>query len=234
MSSEYLIASTQGGGRSQEDHPTVTALCGRGDLPINCGGVCVCVHSTAKLCLTLSDPMDHSRRVHLVHGISRAGILEWVPSLPPGDVWPFPTPWTIAAMCILSMGFPGREYWSGCHLLLQGIFPTQGPDLSPLHWQLGSSPLSHLGSPYQLGMVTMRQYSVLTPTGPFVRYETCVPDSLAHCTELSAPPGFICERICIRQGQLIKWLPPAIDEAWKLIKVYGQRESSFYIRDQRI
>ena len=25
-----------------------------------------------------------------------------------------------------SMGFPRQEYWSGCHFLLQGIFPTQG------------------------------------------------------------------------------------------------------------
>ena len=35
----------------------------------------------------------------------------------------------------------------GCHLLLQGIFPTQGSNLSFLHWQAGSLPLNHLGSP---------------------------------------------------------------------------------------
>ena len=36
----------------------------------------------------------------------------------------------------------------GCHFLLQGIFPTQGLNLSLLyllHWQVGSVPLSHLG-----------------------------------------------------------------------------------------
>ena len=26
----------------------------------------------------------------------------------------------------LSLGFPRQEYWSGCHFLFQGIFPTQG------------------------------------------------------------------------------------------------------------
>ena len=26
----------------------------------------------------------------------------------------------------LSMGFPRQEYWSGCHFLYQGIFPSQG------------------------------------------------------------------------------------------------------------
>ena len=35
----------------------------------------------------------------------------------------------------------------GSHFLLQGIFPTQGWNLSPLQWQADSSPLSHLGGP---------------------------------------------------------------------------------------
>ena len=37
----------------------------------------------------------------------------------------------------------------GCHFLLQGIFPTQGSNLSLLHllhWQVDSLPLSHLKS----------------------------------------------------------------------------------------
>ena len=33
----------------------------------------------------------------------------------------------------------------GCHFLLQGIFQTQGLNLSLLHWQMDSLPLSHLG-----------------------------------------------------------------------------------------
>ena len=49
------------------------------------------------------------------------------------------------------MGFSGQEYWSGLHFLLQGIFLTQGLNpclLHVLHWQVDSSPLSHLGSLY--------------------------------------------------------------------------------------
>ena len=34
----------------------------------------------------------------------------------------------------------------GCHVLLQGIFLTQGLNLSLLHWQVDSWPLSHKGS----------------------------------------------------------------------------------------
>ena len=33
----------------------------------------------------------------------------------------------------------------GCHLLLQGIFPTQGLNPCLLHWQAGPLPLSHQG-----------------------------------------------------------------------------------------
>ena len=38
----------------------------------------------------------------------------------------FVTPWTVACHTPLSTGFYRQEYWSGCHALLQGIFPIQG------------------------------------------------------------------------------------------------------------
>ena len=47
--------------------------------------------------------------------------------------------------------FPGKNSRVGCHALLQGIFPTQGSNSSFLHlqhWQAGSLPQSHLGSPH--------------------------------------------------------------------------------------
>ena len=55
------------------------------------------------------------------------------------------TLWTGACQGPLSMGFARQEYWSGYHFLLQGIFPTQGPNLHLLHWQAVSLPLSHTG-----------------------------------------------------------------------------------------
>ena len=66
----------------------------------------------------------------------------------------FVTLWTIACQAPLSR----QEYWSGCHALLQGFFPTQGLNLSLLcllHWQVDSLPLeeplcsskNHLRSP---------------------------------------------------------------------------------------
>ena len=73
--------------------------------------------SVAKLCPTLCNPMDCS---------------------PPG---------------CLSMGFSRQEYWSGLPFPPPGDLPN--PGIKPcllsllrfLHWQAGSSPLNHLGSP---------------------------------------------------------------------------------------
>ena len=63
--------------------------------------------------------------------------------------WLFGTPWTIARQAPLSMEFLRQEYWGGCQLLLQGVFPNQGSNpwlLHLLHWQVDSLSLSHMGS----------------------------------------------------------------------------------------
>ena len=59
----------------------------------------------------------------------------------------FVTPWTIACQAPLSLRFLRQEYWSGCHFLLQGIFPTLRLCLGPVSFafQAGSLPLKHLG-----------------------------------------------------------------------------------------
>ena len=51
---------------------------------------------------------------------------------------------------------PGKSTRVDCYFLLQKIFPTQRQNphlLSLLHWQVGSLPLSHLGSPLLFYMV---------------------------------------------------------------------------------
>ena len=61
----------------------------------------------------------------------------------------FVTPCTIARQLPLSRGFPRQEYWTG-------IFPTQRLNLSLLHWQVYSSPLSHQGSPPSLYLTLLK------------------------------------------------------------------------------
>ena len=56
-----------------------------------------------------------------------------------------PVDWPSRLLC--PWYFPGKNTGVGCHLLLQGIFLAQGSNLCLLHWQAGSLPLSHLGSP---------------------------------------------------------------------------------------
>ena len=58
--------------------------------------------------------------------------------------------WTAVCQAALFMGFSRQEYWVGCHILLQGIFLTQGSNpalLHLLHWQAGSLPLVSPGKP---------------------------------------------------------------------------------------
>ena len=57
------------------------------------------------------------------------------------------TPWTIANQDPPSMGFSRQKYWSGCHFLLQGIFPTQGSNPGLPHCRQTLYRLSHQGSP---------------------------------------------------------------------------------------
>ena len=55
------------------------------------------------------------------------------------------TSWTVARQAPLSWKFPGKNTGVGGYFLLQGIFPTQGLNLSFLLWQADSLPLSYQG-----------------------------------------------------------------------------------------
>ena len=69
-------------------------------------------------------------------------------------VWLFAIPWSFQVP--LSMGFPGKDTGLSCHILLQGIFLTQGsnpPLLCLLHWQGDSLPLVPPGKPKSLYIV---------------------------------------------------------------------------------
>ena len=60
---------------------------------------------------------------------------------------PFATPWTVAHQSPLSMEFSRQEYWKGCHILLQGVFLTQGSNPHRPHCRQTLYLLSHWGSP---------------------------------------------------------------------------------------
>ena len=63
-------------------------------------------------------------------------------SLQPHGLWP--------SRLFCPWDSPGKNTGVGCHSVPQGIFLTQGLNprlLCLLHWQAGSLPLAHLGSP---------------------------------------------------------------------------------------
>ena len=69
--------------------------------------------------------------------------------------------WTVA-LAALPLGSSGQEYWSGCHALLQGRFPTQGVNHFSRVSCIGRRVLyhwHHLGSPHPVCV----QLSVGTP-----------------------------------------------------------------------
>ena len=73
----------------------------------------------------------------------RPGVLQFMRSQRVGHDWVTELNWTEA---LPSMVFSGKNTGVGCHFLLQGIFLTQGSNLSLLHllhWQVDSLPLSH-------------------------------------------------------------------------------------------
>ena len=61
---------------------------------------------------------------HLVH---RSCLSVWRPH----RLWP--------GRLLCPWDFPGKNTEVGCHVLLQGIFPTQGSNPHLLHWQADSS-----------------------------------------------------------------------------------------------
>ena len=79
----------------------------------------------------------------------------------------FTTPWTVAYQASLSMGFSRQEYWSGCHFLLQEIFPTQGLNLGLPHCRQTLYHLSHQGSPDLERIRLRRNYQF----SPFITFQ---------------------------------------------------------------
>ena len=60
-----------------------------------------------------------------------------------------------------------------------GIFPDQGPNLCPLHWQADSQPLRHQGSPYSEFSDAQRCEGICQRS-----YRNCLVDSKSENTGL--------------------------------------------------
>ena len=85
-------------------------------------------------------PWDYTR-VYLLIGFSSL-VCSW----PILFVWLFATPWTVARLAPLSMGFLRQEYWSELPFSSPGDLPNPGIEPGSPAWQADSLPLCHLES----------------------------------------------------------------------------------------
>ena len=95
----------------------------------------------------LGNPMDRRPWHATVHGVtnSQTQLNDW--ACTHALIPLFAVLWTVAPRLPCPWDFPGKNTAVGCHVLLQGIFPTQGLNpnfLCLLHQQVDSLPLSHL------------------------------------------------------------------------------------------
>ena len=83
----------------------------------------------------------------------------------------FVTPWPSRLPC--PWNFPGKNTALCCHSLLLAIFLTLGSNLSLLHWQVDSLPLSHQESPlFILENESVSSSVVSDSLGPCALYPT--------------------------------------------------------------
>ena len=83
---------------------------------------------------------------------------------------------------------PGKNSRGGCHVLLQGIFPTQGLNphlLRLLHWQAGSLPLASPGKPLCRNLFYSHEKQIW---GVFKYFATYACDSSERKGLTSSPP----------------------------------------------
>ena len=95
----------------------------------------------------------------------------------------------------LSMRFSRQEYCSGCHFLLQGIFPTQGSNPGLLHCRQMLYWLSYKGSP-----------NIYTAKSPQSCPTLCDPIE-------GSPPGSPVHGIL--QARRLEWVAISSSNAWK-------------------
>ena len=126
----------------------------------------------------------------------------------------FVTPWTVAHQAPLSMGFTRQEYWSGCHSLLQGIFPSQGsnPGLQHCRWILYR--LNHQGSFFvPLQFIHHRHWVICWRAFPLTEILMAVPTAEENIVLCPLPSSrlvvrnWIHVRIWRQTTSLATWCP---------------------------
>ena len=133
----------------------------------------------------------------------------------------FATPWTVAHQVPLSMGFSRQEYWSGCHALLQGIFPTQGSTRGLLHCRWILYQHSVLGPLYSsFCSILQTQFPCLLALHPVIWPHGTLP---SHNPRAWA---FCLLFPCMSRAGFLLWffsiLSQSVNKKWKVRPDFGE------------
>ena len=122
--------------------------------------------------------------------------------------------------------FPGKNTGVGCHFLLQGIFLTQGSNLSLLPWQADSLPQCHLGSPFKHYLSKYKKKAAFETSSYWTHIwldsnliiAAAVAKLLQLCPTLwdpidGSPPGSPVPGIL--QARTLEWVAISFSTAWK-------------------
>ena len=115
-------------GATKPMHPQVLSRFSRGQEPrlLKPRALQPVLHNGRRPCKHSERPARRSWRVALP---VRVLTTQWCLTLPPHELQP--------TRLLCPWNSPGKNIGVGCHLLLQGIFPTQGSNPSLLHcWQI--------------------------------------------------------------------------------------------------
>ena len=88
-----------------------------------------------------------------------------------------------------SMGFPRQEYWSRCHFLLQGIFPTQGSNHTGRFLTIESpgKEAAPFSIPRRVLKPEVLNLKFVLPTGFFNFWFLCRPEVTEPTSQLNMP-----------------------------------------------
>ena len=123
--------------------------------------------------------------------------------------WLFATPWTVAARVLCAWDSPGKNTGVGCHFLLQGIFPTQGSNLSLLgllHWKAGSLPLASSGKPIFKTYIKVFSEGFLIVSFPW-EWRSLIIEFLVIYLSIRFPHRYLNFSLQIYLSERMNWVP---------------------------
>ena len=134
-------------------------------------------------------------------------------------VWLLVTPWTVTGSCLHGV-FQARIL-EHCHLLLQGIFPTQGLKLHLLHllhWQVGSLSVEPPGKPWAQDSMNSNSWNLGHNLKPFSLLAVLLPSVCGFIEMISSTSWSWASRYSCSRGLCWRcWVACGLHNRWNTV-----------------